>query len=211
MEQHPDLWLIEADTTFRGMYVGGLQEKDLGNREFLARHVKGHGALGDLLVRKKADIEMGDTPSVLYLLRGDPEDPTGESWGGSFVRPDPQRTYWTDNPDPALREAAFPGARTVNRWRPQYLRDWQQRMAGGGIYVGWRFLDSDPPDTALRFRDQAAQRQRGSLASVLETEPGDLQARGPAHHGRRVKGFRITTTIVGINWASPISMARPRA
>jgi hypothetical protein len=75
-EQHPDLWMIEADTTFRGMYVGGLQEKDLGNRQFLAHHVKGHGALGDLLVRKKADIQMGDTPSVLYLLRGDPEDPT---------------------------------------------------------------------------------------------------------------------------------------
>jgi hypothetical protein len=129
VEQHPDLWLIEADTTFRGMYVGGPQEKDLGNREFLARHVKGHGALGDLLVGKKADIKMGDTPSVLYLLRGDPEDPTGESWGGSFVRPDPERNYWTDDPDPALREASFPGARTVNRWRPQYLRDWQQRMA----------------------------------------------------------------------------------
>jgi hypothetical protein len=128
VEHHPDLWLIEADTTFRGMYVGGLQEKDLGNREFLARHVRGHGALGNLLVAKKADIKMGDTPSVLYLLRGDPEDPAGESWGGSFVRPDPKWNYWTDNPDPDLREGNFPGARTVNHWRPQYLRDWQQRM-----------------------------------------------------------------------------------
>lgn len=128
VEHHPDLWLIEADTTFRGMYVGGLQEKDLGNREFLARHVRGHGALGDLLVAKKADIKMGDTPSVLYLLRGNPEDPAGETWGGSFVRPDPNVNYWTDNPDPALREGTFPGARTVNQWRPQYLRDWQQRM-----------------------------------------------------------------------------------
>jgi rhamnogalacturonan endolyase len=129
VEQHPDLWLIEADTTFRGMYVGGNQEGDLGNREFLARYVRGHGALGDLLVRKKADIKMGDTPSVLYLLRGDPEDPTSDSWGGSFIRPDPQRNYWTDNPDPDLREGNFPGARTVNRWREPYLRDWQQRMA----------------------------------------------------------------------------------
>jgi hypothetical protein len=129
VEQHPDLWLIEADTTFRGMYVGGPQEGDLGNREFLARHVKAHGALGDLLVRKKADIKMGDTPSVLYLLRGNPDDPTGESWGGSFVRPDPNRNYWIDNPDPALREDAFAGARTVNRWREHYLRDWQWRMA----------------------------------------------------------------------------------
>jgi hypothetical protein len=129
VHQHQDLWLIEADTTFRGMYVGGLQEEDLGNREFLAQHVKGHGALGDLLVRKKADIKMGDTPSVLYLLRGEPEDPIGESWGGSFIQPDSDRTYWTDHPDPALCEGAFPGARTVNRWRRQYLRDWQQRMA----------------------------------------------------------------------------------
>ena len=46
----------------------------------------------------------------------------------SFVRPDRERNYWTDDPDPALREASFPGARTVNRWRAQYLRDWQQRM-----------------------------------------------------------------------------------
>lgn len=129
VQQHPDLWLIEADTTFRGMYVGGRQEGDLGNREFLARHVRAHGALGDLLVRKKADIKMGDTPSVLYLLRGDPEDPEGDSWGGSFVRPDPTRPYWTDNPDPVWREGNFPGARTVNRWRESYLRDWQQRMA----------------------------------------------------------------------------------
>ena len=129
VRQHPDLWLIEADTTFRGMYVGGEQAGDLGNREFIARHVRGHGALGDLLFAKKADIKMGDTPSVLYLLRGNAEDPTGESWGGAFVRPDPARPYWTDDPDPALREGNFPGARTVNRWRAEYLRDWQQRMA----------------------------------------------------------------------------------
>jgi rhamnogalacturonan endolyase len=129
VQQHPDLWLIEADTTFRGMYVGGRQEGDLGNREFLSRYVKGHGALGDLLVSKKADIKMGDTPSVLYLMRGNPENPASESWGGAFARPDADRKYWTDNPDPALREGAFPGARTVNRWREDYLRDWQQRMA----------------------------------------------------------------------------------
>jgi len=127
---HPDLWWIESDTTFRGMYMGGVQGGDLGNRSFVARHVKGHGALGDFYVRKKADIKMGDTPSVLYLFRGDPDDPAAEHWGGAFIRPEPRKrpTYWHDNPDPALADRGKRGARTVNKWRADYLRDWQRRM-----------------------------------------------------------------------------------
>jgi hypothetical protein len=126
--QHPDLWLIEANTTFRGMYMGGRREGDLGNVEFVARHVRGHGALGDLFYRQKRDIKMGDTPSVLYLMRGNPNHPAGESWGGSFVQTGHGPDYWTDNPDPALTEADRAGAKTVNRWRESYLRDWQARM-----------------------------------------------------------------------------------
>ena len=126
---HPDLWWIESDTTFRGMYVGGDQTEDLGNRSFVEKHVRGHGALGDFFYEKKRDIKMGDTPSVLYLLRGDLDDPTGESWGGAYVPTDHGPNYWTDNPDPALQEGDhFPGAKTVNRWREAYLRDWAARM-----------------------------------------------------------------------------------
>ncbi|MGD8237057.1 MAG: DUF1593 domain-containing protein [Armatimonadota bacterium] len=127
-EEHPDLWWIECDTTFRGMYVGGTQEGDLGNEAFVAQHVGGHGALGELYVAKKRDIKMGDTPSVLYLLRGDPDDPTAGSWGGAFVKTDHGPSYWTDNPAPALREGRYNGAKTVNKWRVEYLRDWRERM-----------------------------------------------------------------------------------
>ncbi len=127
-EHHPDLWWIECDTTFRGMYVGGKQDGDLGNEAFVAEHVKGHGALGDLYLAKKRDIKMGDTPSVLYLFRGDPGDPTGQSWGGAFANTDHGPSYWTDNTDAALREGKFNGAGTVSRWRADYLRDWQRRM-----------------------------------------------------------------------------------
>ena len=126
--EHPGLWMIEADTTFRGMYVGGPQDGDLGNKGFLDAHVRGHGALGDLLVEKLAAIKMGDTPSVLYLFTGDPNDPAGEHWGGSFVATDHGPHYWTDSKDPALAEGRYPGARTVNKWREAYLRDWQARM-----------------------------------------------------------------------------------
>jgi hypothetical protein len=31
-------------------------------------------------------IKMGDTPSLAYLMNGDPDDPLGESWGGSYTR-----------------------------------------------------------------------------------------------------------------------------
>ena len=128
VHKHRDLWLIEADTTFRGMYMGGRQDGDLGNRAFVARHVKGHGALGELFVRKKADIKMGDTPSVLYLLRGNPEDPTAEHWGGAFAATGHGPHYWTDSREPKLRERGRWGAKTVSKWRVDYLRDWQARM-----------------------------------------------------------------------------------
>ncbi len=128
--KHADLWWIESDTTFRGMYQGGDQSGDLGNRTFPAQHVKGHGHLGDLFMRKKADIKMGDTPSVLYLLHGNPSRPEAEHWGGAFVRPFPSErpTYWHDNPDKALAVRDKNGAKTVNKWRRDYLRDWQARM-----------------------------------------------------------------------------------
>jgi hypothetical protein len=127
-DHHRDLWWIEADTTFRGMYMGGKQSGDLGNRTFVEQHVKGHGALGELFVAKKADIKMGDTPSVLYLLRGNADQPTTEHWGGQFIKSDHGPNYWIDDPAPEKADAGRAGAKTVNRWREDYLRDWQLRM-----------------------------------------------------------------------------------
>ena len=127
---HRDLWWIESDSTFRGMYMGGVQSNDLGNRNFIEKHVKDHGHLGSLFVRKKADIKMGDTPTVLYMLYGDPNKPHTAHWGGSFVRPDPETrpAYWHDDPAESLSFNGKEGAKTVNRWRKEYLIDWRQRM-----------------------------------------------------------------------------------
>ncbi len=133
-DHHPDLWMIHNDSTFRGWYVGGEQGGDLGNASFVTEHVDGHGALGRYFATlhaagtKAASIKMGDTPSVAYLLNGDQDDPTAASWGGRFV-PKPGRPHWYED-DPAPEQAAgkYPGAQTVNRWRTDYLRDWQKRM-----------------------------------------------------------------------------------
>ncbi len=83
----PDLWIIENNSTYRGFFNGGKQDKDLGNFSFFENHLKGHGALGNYFAHfRDGDIKMGDTPTLTYLLYGNPDDPASESWGGQFRR-----------------------------------------------------------------------------------------------------------------------------
>ena len=232
VDHHPELWIIEANATYRGWFVGGEQSGDWGNTAFVAKHVAGRGALGDFFsTHLGGTIKMGDTPSVGWLLRGDPADPTAPGWGGRFVRagerphvafdrlttaadqieqfgvlelalplpagapsapeavmeienqslegdlvaagsvrfrfspkeakaytyrirsnvaalhgksgaitaippppsagrqPSPRLPHWwTDDPAPELAEGPHIGARTVNRWRVEFLRDFAERM-----------------------------------------------------------------------------------
>ena len=228
---HLDLWIIEANATYRGWFTGGNQKGEWGNREFVRQHIAGHGALGGFFVRQKEDIKMGDSPSVGWLLRGTPTDPSQPGWGGRFVRawdrppavfrrmttaddqieefgilelalaipeqrPDTpeaellvenqtlqghlasdgtmrfrfcpkgsktyrfairsnvsglhgrkggitavpisptaarrrsirRRQWWTDDPSPGLAEGNHIGAKTVSRWRDDFLRDFAERM-----------------------------------------------------------------------------------
>ena len=128
-EHHPDTWFIHNDTTFRGWYIGGEQGGDLGNKSFVQEHAQGHGALGDYFSRLKGgSIKMGDTPTVSWLLRGTPDDPTKESWGGRFVKMKGRDNWWIDDPAPAVAQAGRAGAKTVNMWRTQYLGDFQERF-----------------------------------------------------------------------------------
>jgi hypothetical protein len=234
--KHPDLWIIEANSTFYGWFTGGNQKGDLGNAAFVAKHIRGHGALGDFFAdgivfksKTRSTMKMGDTPSVVYLLGKTPNDPSRDSWGGRFVRawdrhryvferapsaadrveaysiveiiyrlpapaaagtratlvvaqqefpgfadkagvwhflyspkeakkwdytirsthpkldgqtgsftatwPSPKQpasprypNWWTDDPDPTAAEGVRQGARTVSRWREEFLRDFAQRM-----------------------------------------------------------------------------------
>ncbi|WP_342116571.1 DUF1593 domain-containing protein [Pseudoduganella sp. OTU4001] len=84
--EHPDLWMIENNSTYRGWFLGGDQSGDLGNKTFVERHVKGFGALGDYFTTIAPHIKMGDTPSLAYVLGAHPERPGAGGWGGHFVR-----------------------------------------------------------------------------------------------------------------------------
>jgi len=86
-QHHPDLWMIEANSTYRGWFTGGDQTGAWNNTTFVSRHVRGRGRLGDFFASLlNGTLKMGDSPSVAYLLGSAPDDPSRDGWGGRFVR-----------------------------------------------------------------------------------------------------------------------------
>jgi hypothetical protein len=91
--QHPSLWLIESNSSYYGWFVGGNQTGDLGAEVFAGAQAAGRGALGDFFAhgisfegRKRTALKMGDTPTVAWLLRGEPTMPSQPGWGGRYVQ-----------------------------------------------------------------------------------------------------------------------------
>ena len=89
VENFPDLWMIECNDSYRGFF-GNYSSPAVAYEDgqgYYDRAIRGAGALGpDFKAYYKGNPKMGDTPSLLYLMDGDPDDPEGESWGGSFTR-----------------------------------------------------------------------------------------------------------------------------
>ena len=135
---HPEVLWILCESSFFGMFSGSYVANGYDNRSFWENHIKGHGALGDIypLCGKQKVMQEGDTPSFLYLLHGDPYDPEGEHWGGSFVshgeHADMSPNFYQDDPAPESAERVWGvtryGAKTVNKWRKDFLDDFKDRM-----------------------------------------------------------------------------------
>lgn len=102
-ESFPNLWMIENNASYRGFIGGeevnnkleyiedyrsfgrGKEPNNKLNESYYECSIKGAGNLGkDFKSYYDGNIKMGDTPSLLYMMNGNPDDPEGESWGGSF-------------------------------------------------------------------------------------------------------------------------------
>ncbi|MFW5743405.1 MAG: nucleoside hydrolase-like domain-containing protein [Spirochaetota bacterium] len=148
-DRWPELWWIEdgvlpklSHDTFRGYYQGGEQGGIWGNVAFVEEVIRGKGTtsrdrfgerLGDAMpvaTWPAGTLKEGDTPTFTYLLSpvvggvGDVDDPTAESWGGTFGRPAPERypNYYCDLDEPPEVCQA-----TISRFRVDYLGDWKRR------------------------------------------------------------------------------------
>ncbi len=88
VEHYPDLWFIEVNSSYYGFFSSS-EIDEIDRTDYYDQHIRGAGMLGaDFRSYYGGEIKMGDTPSLLYLMHGDPDDPTGDSWGGSFERTD---------------------------------------------------------------------------------------------------------------------------
>ena len=138
INNHKDLWLVRMEDSNKGMWYGGYQSGNYSNGNFAEIHIKGHGVLGSYYWNiKKEDgtyprrIREGDTSSFLYLLRGDPNHPTKEHWGGRFQKSATKQ--WVDRQELQYSKKSadgktWYGLETVSKWRVNFLDEYEKRM-----------------------------------------------------------------------------------
>ena len=162
------LWWVLMDNSFMGAHVDpiGIQasdpvEENFSKYEFPAAHAKGHGFLGELFYsginwsnvrvvkNPRPHFRSGDLPSLLYLLRGNPDIPEAEHWGGRFERVTFQHgsryeggaeNFWLDVIDP--KESIWPHS-IENPWRQPLQHDAQRTV----IKYHMQFM----PEIAARY------------------------------------------------------------
>ncbi len=85
-ENFPRLWFIEANASYNGFFSDKGVPDSLHNKNYYDRYIRGTSHLGKDFKnnRYKGVIKMGDTPSLLYMMDGDPDNPSRDNWGGSF-------------------------------------------------------------------------------------------------------------------------------
>lgn len=83
----PDLWFIEANASYRGLFADQDSPEELKNDRYYSNYIADRSALGAAFKNYyQGRIKMGDTPSLLYLMQGNPDLPATDHWGGRFEK-----------------------------------------------------------------------------------------------------------------------------
>jgi len=180
--QRHRLWWILMDNGFTGVHIDpvGLRaslpvEEHFSKFEFPHAHASGHGHLGNLfahginwsrvgIAEQQPHFRSGDLPSLLYLLRGNPDVPEAEHWGGHFQKVIPLHgpsyqggasTFWTDV---MTAEASIWPNSVENPWRESIPHDSQRSV----IKYHMQFM----PEIAARY--DRAKNPQGVVAVPLD-------------------------------------------
>lgn len=87
VKNFPDLWFIEVNSSYYGFFSNKGMPDSVKTTAYYDQYIRGAGHLGkDFKNYYGGNIKMGDTPSLLYMMDGDPNNPFKESWGGSFQK-----------------------------------------------------------------------------------------------------------------------------
>jgi hypothetical protein len=85
VEHFPKLWFIEVNSTYYGFFSNNAVLDSVKTTDYYNKYIQAAGFLGvDFKNYYGGNVKMGDTPSLLYLMDGDPNKPMRENWGGSF-------------------------------------------------------------------------------------------------------------------------------
>ncbi len=180
----PDLWMIEANATYRGWFFDAYADLELTNENFYRTFIKDKGAFGvEFGNHYKGSIKMGDTPSVAYLLNGNADDPTGESWGGSFtplpnsaVRNFNRNTLVSDTiPTYSILELEFDSGETETIENPEiWMEIAGQRIdgfyEGKGIYKV-RFVPKQIGNWKYKVHCPGSEKINGQNGEFVSTNP----------------------------------------
>lgn len=85
VERFPKLWFIEVNSTYYGFFSNSSVLDSVKTSDYYDKYIQAAGFLGvDFKNYYDGNVKMGDTPSLLYMMDGDPKQPMRENWGGSF-------------------------------------------------------------------------------------------------------------------------------
>lgn len=87
VEHFADLWFIEVNSSYYSFFSNNGMPDSVKTTNYYNQYIRGAGYMGkDFINYYRGNVKMGDTPSLLYMMDGDSNNPQKESWGGSFEK-----------------------------------------------------------------------------------------------------------------------------